>query len=80
MRVIQKEVLKRWREIAEKHKLPLQTVKNVEASIWVMVKEEMTKGNIKDIDSYKNIFIRYLGTFHVSKGKYKHIKIRKDEK
>ena len=73
MRIIQKEVLKRWKEIAEKYNVPLKTVKDIEASIFQMVKEEMAKGNKDSFDSFKNIYIRNLGTFYASKVKWSRI-------
>lgn len=77
MRAIQKEVLRRWRKIAEEHNVPLQTVKNIEASIFKMVKEEMAKGNKEDFSSFKNIYIKNLGTFYTSKVKWRNLNKKK---
>lgn len=78
MRIIQKEVLRKWKEIAEKYNVSLKTVKDIEYSIFQMVKEEMGKGVKEDLDSFKNIYIKNLGTFYVSKNKWSKINRKYD--
>ena len=78
MRTIQKEVLKRWKEIAEKYNVPLKTIRDIESSIFQMVKEEMGKGDKESYESFKNIYIRNLGTFYASKVKWRKYN-KKDE-
>lgn len=77
MRIIQKEILRKWKEIAEKNNVSLRTVRDVESSIFQMIKEEISKGNREDFDSFKNIYIKNLGTFYASKNKW--IKINKKD-
>jgi hypothetical protein len=78
MRVIQKEILRKWKEIAEKHNVSLDVVKNVETTIWDFVKERMGRGEKGKIETFDNIYLRYLGTFYVHKGKFKYMKHDKD--
>lgn len=70
MRIIQKEILRKWKEIAEKYNVPIKTVRDIESSIFQMIKEEIGKGNREDFDSFKNIYIKNLGTFYASKNKW----------
>ena len=79
MRIIQKEILRKWKEIAEKHNVPLKTVRDIEASIFQMIKEEMAKGVRGDMDSFKNIYIKNLGTFQISKVKWRNLNKKRDE-
>ena len=78
MRTIQKSLLKRFKEIAQKHNVPLETVISIEGSIWKYVSQEMSSGVRGVADTFKNIYIRHLGTFYMHKGKFynmnKHLK------
>jgi len=77
MRIIQKEVLRRWKKIAERNNVSLKTVRDIESSIFQMIKEEIGKGNREDIESFKNIYIKNLGTFYVSKVKWRNLNKKK---
>lgn len=80
MRIVQKEVLKKFREIAKKHNIPLQTVIDIESSIWKYVSKEMSEGVTPDFDTFRNIYIRNLGTFYANRGKYNNVnRNRKDD-
>lgn len=80
MRIIQKELLKRWTKIAEKHNVPLQTVKDIESSIWKYVKREMSSGVKDDYSTFKNIYLKNLGTFFISERKFNAIMKHKKKK
>jgi len=73
MRIIQKELLKKWVQIAEKHKVPLQTVKDIESSIWKYVKKEISSGVKGKYDTFKNIYLKNLGTFFVTDRKLNYL-------
>ena len=73
MRILQKEVLKRFKEISQKLNVPLQDVIDVESSIWKLVKEKIAEGKRGDIDTFRNIYIKNLGTFYANKGKFKYV-------
>lgn len=72
-------MLRKWEEIAQKHNVPLQTVKDVETSIWKFVREEMEKGIKGQFDTFRNIYLRHLGTFYAHKGKFTNIEKRNDK-
>lgn len=70
MRIVQKEVLRKFREIAQKHNVPVQTVIDVESSIWKMVKEKISEGDRNNPESFHNIYLRFLGTFKFHRSMY----------
>ena len=76
MRVVQKEVLRKFKEIAEKHNVPVQTVIDVESSIWKMVSTKISEGDRTNPESFHNIYLRFLGTFRFNKGTYYYINRR----
>ena len=78
MRIIQKEILRKWKQIAEKYNVPIKTVRDIESSIFQMIKEEIGKGNREDFNSFKNIYIKNLGTFYASKNKWTKINKKHD--
>lgn len=81
MKVIQKEVLKRYQEIAEKHNVTIEELMEVESSMWKMVTTKMSEGDRNDFSSFHNIYIAGLGTFYASEPKWRHInKLKKDER
>lgn len=73
MRVLQKEIKQKYKEIARKHNLELKDIQDVESSIWKMVIEKISEGNKDDFSSFHNIYIAGLGTFVASEGKWKHM-------
>lgn len=70
MRIVQKEVLRKFREIAQKHNVPVQTVIDVEGSMWKMVKEKISEGDRNNTESFHNIYLRFLGTFKFHRSMY----------
>ena len=68
MRIIQKELLEKFKEIALKHNVPIKTVMEIEGSIWKYTVHELTSGVKGVFDTFKNIYIRHLGTFYLHKG------------
>ena len=78
MRVIQKPLLRRFKLIAEENDVSVEDVKTIEASIWEMVASKIKEGVPKDKDSFHSIYIKGLGTFHFSEGKWRHVnKVKK---
>jgi hypothetical protein len=63
--------------IAEKYGITLKDVFEIESAIWRFVRDSMTVGG-DSIESFENIYLRNLGTFHISSGVYKHINKHKD--
>ena len=80
MRLIQKRVLKRFKEIAEKHNVEIEDIVSIESTIWKMVADKMSEGKYEDFDSFHNIYLAGLGTFHISKGKWKYTNIKRKKK
>jgi len=70
MRIVQKEVLKKYKELALKHNVPVQTIIDIESSIWKYVGKEMSSGIKEDFNTFKNIYLKNLGTFYAHKGKH----------
>jgi len=73
MRVIQKQVLRKWQEIAAKYNVSIDDIREVETSIWNYVKSEMAKGIKGQYNTFKNIYLRYFGTFYVRSDRFDYI-------
>ena len=76
MRLTQKELRKKFKNIAQKYNVPEQTVLDIESSVWKYVRQEISKGIKGDFSTFKNIFIRYFGTFYANKSIYNAIEKR----
>lgn len=70
MRLIQKELQKRIKELADKYDLEVADVMAVESAIWKTVANKMAEGNRHDYNTFHNIFLKGLGTFYASIGMY----------
>lgn len=73
MRPIQKELTKRYREIANKHGVDLKDILEVETSIWKMVAEKMGEGDKDEFSTFHNIYLSGLGTFVASEGLHRYV-------
>jgi nucleoid DNA-binding protein len=83
MSIIQKEIRDLIKELAEKHNLSFETVREIIYSQFKYVRQELESGVKGDYNSYKNVMLRYLGTFYTKENRLKHIteaKIRKNER
>lgn len=76
---IQKELLKKLKQIAQNHNLPEETIIEIYSSIWKCVRDKIESGNKDDLESFNNIYIRHLGTFYAHEGKFNGIQKRKKE-
>ncbi len=79
MRLIQKRLLPEYRRIAKQFGITPELVGEIEAFQWKFVKDNISKGR-DDVDTFENIYLRYLGTFHVSEAVLNHIKRAKEKR
>lgn len=86
MNVIQKEVKDLLREVCREEDLPFDVVKDIYLSQFRYVRDEIGKGEKGKPDSYKNILLKYLGTFCISPGRMdwgnrlREIKLKENDK
>lgn len=69
MQLIQKETRNIMKEVAAKMGLPVEVVISIYMSEFKYVAEEIRSGEKNKPDTFKNILLKYLGTFHVSSRK-----------
>lgn len=69
MKMVQKKSQQLIKEVATEMNLPLGITTDIVASQFEFVRVEMAKGNKDDVDSFKTILLKYLGTFQFSKAK-----------
>jgi len=67
--LLQNNTRRIMRKIAEDTGLSFNQVKDIWTSQFKFLVEEMRKGDKGDVSTFKNIMIRFLGTFEASKGK-----------
>ena len=73
MRVRQKLLERKFKELANKHDVSIKTIADIEDSIWRFVKERINlTNNITEESS--NIYLRFLGTIFVAPNRMKRIK------
>ena len=77
MRVLQKRMMREYRRIADKFGVTQEQVQEIEAFQWKFVRDNIAKGK-DDVDTFENIYLRFLGTFHVSRPILEHIKRSKE--
>lgn len=78
--IIQKEIRNLINELADKYNVTFEVAKEVIYSQFKFVRRELEKGDKNNHDNYRNVFLKYFGTFHVSKPKLEYFeKIRKNE-
>jgi hypothetical protein len=82
--IIQKETRNLIKELSVEFKLSFEETKDIVFSQFKYVKEELAKGDKGgDFTSFKNIILRYLGTFYTKEKKLERLreaKQRKNEK
>lgn len=73
MNIIQKDVKDLLREVSVEEDLPFNVVADIYFSQFRYVRDEIQSGVKGEPETYKNILLRYLGTFCISPGRMKHI-------
>ena len=79
MRVIQKRLTQEYKRIAKQYGITPEQVEEIEAFQWKFVRDNMMKGR-DSLDTFENIYLRFLGTFHVEEGVFRHIMRNKEKK
>ena len=77
MRILQNRLIKEYHRIAREYGVTPELVQELEVFQWKFVKDQMAKGHDK-ADTFENIYLRYLGTFHISEPILEHIKRSKE--
>lgn len=72
MYLIQKDVKNILKEVAREKDLPYKVIEDAYMAQFQYVAEEMKKGDKTNADSFKNVMLRYLGTFQTSYNKLKY--------
>ncbi len=67
---MQREVNKIIEELAVKYDLSPKMVESIVCSPFEFVKKTIQSAQVGKYDTFKNVRIKNLGIFHVSKGKY----------
>lgn len=62
--IIQKETRNLIKELAEEFNLPFDTVREIVYFQFKYIRKELESGVRGEPSSYKNILLRYLGTFY----------------
>lgn len=82
--IIQKETRNLIKELASEFNLSFEESKDIVFSQFKYVREELAKGDKGgDITTFKNIILKYLGTFYTKESRLKRIveaKQKKDER
>lgn len=76
MNIIQKRVKDMLREVCREEDLPFNVVADIYLSEFRFIRDEIQKGIKNEPDTFKNIQLRYLGTFCVSTRKINWMKDR----
>jgi len=77
--IIQKEIRDLIKIIAKKHDLPFETAREIIYSQFKFLRKEIEKGSKEDTSTYKNVLLKYLGTFHVTERKINFLNKKKNE-
>jgi hypothetical protein len=72
-------MLSEYRRIADKLGVTPELVQELEAFQWRFVRDNLTKGR-DNYETFENIYLRYLGTFHASKDMLEYIERNKDKR
>lgn len=67
--IIQKEIRNLIKEIADELELPFETVREIVYSQFKYVRKELEKGIKNESSTFKNILLKYLGTFYATEAK-----------
>lgn len=74
MNPIQKPLKEEIKRIATEYNIDPFKIEEIENAMWDFVRTEMSRGEKNVEDSFENIYLRYLGTFHVRKGMIKYLR------
>ena len=80
MNPIQKPLKEEIKRLADKHGVDPIKIEEIENAMWDFVRTEMSRGEKNVEESFENIYLRYLGTFHVRKGMIKYLRENTDDK
>lgn len=72
--IIQKEIRNLIRDIAEEFNLPFETAREIIYSQFKYVRKELEKGVKNEPETFKNILLKYLGTFYATEAKINYYK------
>lgn len=75
--IIQREIRNLIKEIAEKYDLSFEAAREIIYSQFKYTRKELEKGVRNDPSTFKNVLLKYLGTFHTSERKINFLKNRK---
>jgi len=78
--IIQKEIRNLINELSTKYNLSFDEIKDIVYSQFKYARYEMEKGSKGDFPTFKNIVLRYLGTFHTNETRIKRITEFKQKK
>jgi hypothetical protein len=79
MRKLQNRLLREYSTIAKKHGVTPELVQEIESFQWKFVRDNMAKGR-DNVESFENIYLRFLGTFHVSESVLNYINRSKERR
>lgn len=80
MRPIQLPLMERMMNISKKYNIPVEKIIEIESTMWDFVRTEISRGEHNEVDTFENIYLRYLGTFHVRRGMVEHMKEKQSGK
>lgn len=79
--IIQKQTRDVIKEIASEFNLSFEDTREIVYSQFEFLKERLQSGVKGEFNTFDNILLKYLGTFYISKGKFKYVtKYSKDKK
>jgi len=78
--MIQKPLKDRIKILAKKYNIEPSKIEEIEHIMWQFVRDNISKGEKDNVETFENIYLRYLGTFHVQRGMVINMKKRKDDK
>ena len=79
MNPTQKPLKEEMIKLAEKHDIPVEKIEEIERAMWDFVRTEIARGSKDNTDSFENIYLRYLGTFHTKKSIINHVSANYDK-
>jgi nucleoid DNA-binding protein len=69
----QKEIHNLIRILAAKYNLTIKQTQEIVMSQFSYLKKEMSKGEVNNYPTFKNVLLKHLGTFYASEGKINHM-------
>lgn len=80
MNKMQKPLQERVQKLAKKYGVKPERIEEIEQTVWEFVRKEMSKGSIEEPDTYQNILLKYLGTFHIMPRKLQFFKDKENDR